>query len=276
MDMPLGFGWSAYYFTRDRDGYEENRIGTVFSFDKKFKDIYTVGTAFRLEGVKVDDIDKKFFFFAPEDILAVEGSNMLTSMKLSLARDTTDSFLMPSKGTRLETSWEQAGMMGGDFTFSKVMGQATYYKTLRTDIYDRKTVWSSNATAGYIGGDCPVFERFYGGGIGSIRGFEYRGISPRQWPSHTAVGGNSEFLVGNEIGFPLYSNNLRGVTFLDMGSVDDDFQLQTWRVTVGFGVRLVLDFFGPVPMAFDFGFPLLKGDNDDTQIFSFSLGATFK
>jgi outer membrane protein insertion porin family len=275
-DLPIAFGWSAYIFERDRDGYDENRYGTIFSFDKIFKKIYSVGTAFRVEGIDINDIDKHFFFFAPEDILDVQGSSFLTSAKLSLARDTTDSILMPTRGTRIEGSWEQAGAMGGDYEFSKLIAQATHYKTLRTDIYDRKTVWASNATAGYIIGDAPVFERFYGGGIGSIRGFKYRGISPRQWPSHTAVGADSEFLIGNEVSFPLVGKMLRGVTFVDMGSVDNGFSLSDWRIAPGFGIRLTLDFFGPVPMAFDFAFPISKGEDDETQIFSFSLGATFK
>jgi len=275
-DMPISFGWSAYLFQRNRDGYGENRVGTIFSLGKRFKDIYTVTSAFRFEGIKIDDIDKKFFFFAPEDILAVEGNSMLTSLRLGLTRDTTDSIVLPTKGTRLTASWEQAGLFGGDYSFSKIIGEGTYYKTLRTDVYDRKTVWGSNVTVGYIGGDAPTFERFYGGGIGSIRGFDYRGITPRQWPSHTGVGGNSQILVNNEVGFPLYGKTLRGVTFLDMGSVDDDFQIEAWRASIGFGVRLTLDFFGPIPMAFDFALPVSKASEDDTQIFSFSLGATFK
>jgi outer membrane protein insertion porin family len=275
-DMPVAFGLSAYLFERERDGYDEERLGTIFSFDKRFKKIYTAGVAFRLENVDISDIEKHYWFFAPEDVLEAKGSHYLSSVKFNVARDTTDSFLMPTKGTRLEASWEQAGLLGGEYTFAKLIGQATHYKTLRTDIYDRKTVWASNATVGYIGGDAPIFERFYGGGIGSIRGFEYRGVTPRQWPSHTGVGGNSEFLVGNEVSFPLVGKMLRGVAFVDMGSVDDDFAIKCWRVTPGIGVRLTLDFFGPVPMAFDLGFPMVKSDEDDTQVFSFSLGATFK
>jgi outer membrane protein insertion porin family len=275
-DMPVAFGLSAYLFKRDRDGYDEERLGTIFSFDKRIKKIYTAGVAFRLENVDITDIERHYWFFAPEDILDAKGSHYLSSVKFNVARDTTDSFLNPTKGTRYEASWEQAGLLGGEYTFAKLIGQATHYKTLRTDIYDRKTVLASNATVGYIGGDAPVFERFYGGGIGSIRGFDYRGVTPRQWPSNTGVGGNSEFLVGNEVSFPLVGKMLRGVAFVDMGSVDDDFAIQCWRVTPGIGVRLTLDFFGPVPMAFDLGFPMIKDGDDDTQIFSFSLGATFK
>jgi len=275
MDLPISLGVSAYLYERDRDGYRERRAGTSVSLSKRFKKVYAVEAALRLEGVKVDDIDRYWWFFAPEDILEVEGWNMLTSLKLSLVRDTTDSFFMPSRGSRMIASWEQAGLFGGDFDFSKLIGQVSFYKTLRTDTFDRKTIWASNVEIGYISGDVPVFERFYGGGIGSMRGFEFRGISPRQCPDETAVGGAFQLLVGNELSFPLIGKTLRGVTFLDMGTVEEDFGVTTWRAAAGFGIRLMIDFFGQVPMSFDFAWPFSKHENDDTQVFSFSLGATF-
>jgi len=36
-----------------------------------------------------------------------------------------------------------------------------------------------------------------------------------------------------------------------------------------------VDFFGPVPIVFDFGFPVIKGDGDRDQIFQFAFGASF-
>ena len=280
-DLPISLGWSGYIFERNRDGYKERRAGMIASLGKRFAEIYSLQGAFRFEGIDVRDIDDywllwPFLKVAPQDILDVEGSNFLTSFKLSLVRDTTDSFFMPTQGTRMETSWEQAGLFGGDFDFSKLIGQVTHYKTLRTDTFDRKTVWASNVELGYIGGDVPVFERFYGGGIGSIRGFEYRGISPRQDPSATAVGGRFETFIGNEVSFPLVGKSLRGVTFLDMGTVEEDVGVTEWRAAAGLGIRLTIDYFGPIPMAFDFAWPISTGGDDDTQVFSFSLGAMFK
>jgi len=276
MDLPLSLGWSAYLFDRDRDGYSERRAGTIVSFGKRFKKIYGAEAALRFEGVRVDDVDRFLFFFAPDDIEDVEGWNFLTTLKLSLVRDTTDSFFLPSRGTRMVASWEQAGLFGGDFSFSKILGSATFYRTLRTDTFDRKTIWASNFEVGYIGGGAPVFERFYGGGIGSIRGFNFRGISPRQCPGDTRIGGNFMTLVGNEISFPLVGKDIRGVTFLDMGTVEDSVSISKWRAAVGFGLRLTVDFFGPVPMAFDFAWPIARDPDDDTQVFSFSLGASFR
>ena len=48
-----------------------------------------------------------------------------------------------------------------------------------------------------------------------------------------------------------------------------------WRAAVGFGLRINVDFFGPIPIVLDFGFPIAKDDQDDTQIFNFSFGASF-
>ena len=68
---------------------------------------------------------------------------------------------------------------------------------------------------------------------------------------------------------------LRGVVFIDTGTVEEKFTFTSYRASAGVGVRWTVPFFGPIPISFDFGFPLNKDDDDDTQIFSFSLGWTF-
>jgi len=128
---------------------------------------------------------------------------------------------------------------------------------------------------GYITGDAPVFERFYAGGFGSMRGFAFRGISPREGIKKNRVGGDYILLTGGEYSFPLYGKTFRGVTFVDMGTVEADFGISSWRVAAGFGLRVQVDFFGPVPIVFDFGFPLIKTDRDNTQVFNFAFGASF-
>ena len=146
---------------------------------------------------------------------------------------------------------------------------------MRTDILDRKSVLAVRADAAYIVGDAPVFERYYAGGFGSLRGFAYRGVSPRSGIKENVVGGDFILLSGGEYSFPLYGKNFRGVTFVDMGTVEERLEITDWRVSVGFGLRIQVDFFGPVPIVFDFGFPLVKGDDDDTQVFNFAFGASF-
>ena len=110
------------------------------------------------------------------------------------------------------------------------------------------------------------------GGFGSIRGFRYRGISPRQGPDDDPVGGNFLFSGNLNLGFPLYGQSIRGVIFSDFGTVESDLEFGTIRTSVGFGFRFSFEGLGGIPIALDFGFPLNERPEDDEQVFSFSLG----
>ena len=65
------------------------------------------------------------------------------------------------------------------------------------------------------------------------------------------------------------------MAFIDSGTVTEDPGFDQYRVSVGFGVRLYIPQFGPAPLAFDFAFPVLKEDTDETQVFSFSAEIPF-
>jgi outer membrane protein insertion porin family len=165
--------------------------------------------------------------------------------------------------------------MGGSYFFSKITSDFVQHFTITTDEQDRKSVLSFRANVGQILGDAPVFERFYAGGIGSFRGFDFRGISPRDGLRHNRVGGDFMLLTGAEYSFPLFAKAVRGVTFLDMGTVERDFGINSWRVAVGAGIRLTLDIFGTVPMEFDVALPVAREDEDNDRIFSFFVGLPF-
>jgi len=272
MDKPIGFGTSLYLFERGRDGYDEERVGGNFSFDRRFEEGWLEGwigeIAFRMENVEVNDRDA----WAAEDIRDVDGSNFLTTVKLSLLHDTTDSRYEPTEGHRLRFSWEQAA---GDFYHAKTTGSYSQHWPVYEDEEGRKSVFTVRGRVGQILGDSPVFERFYAGSIGSMRGFDYRGVSPRDGIRDNRVGGEFMVLGGVEYSFPLYAEAIRGVFFSDMGTVEEDFGLSSWRASVGFGVRLTLQIFGTVPMEFDFAIPVVDEDEDDTRTFNFFIGLPF-
>lgn len=274
-DQRIRFDSSAYLFQRGRDGYDEQRLGLSLAlsrrFDGGFLDGWAIEGSTRFELIDIMDVD----VFAARQIREQCGDHTLATLKGAIVRDQTDSRLFPTEGYRLSFAWEQAGLLGGDFTFSKPSFSAAWYKTLQTDILDRKSVLAVRADVAYIFGDYPMFEAYYAGGFGSLRGFAYRGISPRNGVYKNAIGGNFIVLTGAEYSFPLYGQNLRGVTFVDMGTVEEGFGISAWRVAAGFGVRLQVDFFGPVPIVFDFGFPLIKQGDDNTQVFNFAFGASF-
>ena len=65
---------------------------------------------------------------------------------------------------------------------------------------------------------------------------------------------------------------LRGVVFVDTGTVEESVEIDTWRVSTGVGVRLLIPAMGDIPVMLDFGFPLVKDDQDDRRTFNFTLG----
>jgi outer membrane protein insertion porin family len=79
------------------------------------------------------------------------------------------------------------------------------------------------------------------------------------------------FFLGAEIEQPIIGDLIAVVGFIDTGTVDEDVSFSHYRVSVGTGIRVFLPFLAQAPLAFDFGFPLLKEDTDETRLFTFSI-----
>ena len=87
------------------------------------------------------------------------------------------------------------------------------------------------------------------------------------------VGGDFLFLNSLEYQVPIKAgDNLFLVGFVDSGTVESSVEFKDYRVSAGVGVRFVVPLLGPVPIALDFGFPIVKADADRDQVFSFWLG----
>lgn len=268
-DSPYSLTNEYYYRDRIRPNWRETRLGGRVSFGRRFGFQDTVGLTIRGEDVRIYDIDDKPLR-APE-VIDLNGHSFLTTYTLSYTRDTTDRGVLPSRGYTLRTAGEFAAPPG-DFDFIKLSVSWDQFFTLYEDLLDRRTILAVYADTGYIFGSAPFFERFYGGGIGSIRGFRFRGVSPRSGLEDDAVGGDFVLTLTGELSFPLAGEFLRGVVFVDTGTVERNFEINDYRVSAGAGVRLYLPFFGQTPFALDFGVPLVKNGQDQTQIISFSFG----
>jgi hypothetical protein len=87
------------------------------------------------------------------------------------------------------------------------------------------------------------------------------------------TGGDFLFLNSLEYQVPVKANDhLYLVAFLDSGTVERGIGIQDYRVSAGVGDRIIIPALGPVPIALDFGFPIERGPNDQTQVFSFWVG----
>lgn len=276
-DSDYSLGASAQILQRYYDDYDQNSIGTSMAVGRRFGDIWNGSIRAGVEQVTLDNIE----FGAPTAYFEDAGPSILTSVGLNLTRTTIGSMKRPGSGSRLELVVNQFGIFGGDYTFSKVSADYTVYFTLHEDFLGRRSTLRLNSKVGYIfGGDAPIYEKFYLGGR-SFRGFEFRTISPKGIrsdngePSDQPVGGDWQLFLGAQYEFPLFSDAFTGVIFLDTGTVTDSVGFDEYRVSIGAGIRLYIPQFGDVPIALDFGIPLLSEEGDQEQIFSFSAELPF-
>lgn len=282
---------SAFFYTRQRENWDEQRIGATAAIGRRFGDVWSASVRGRAEQVEVKNINKN----APVDVFAVDNAQLIPAIGLFVTRSTVDSRFFPTNGTRTEVGVEQ---VVGDFNFTKLSATWNGYLTLDEDFFGRRTVLSFRAELGYILGagtetvndalghpheisDVPLYERYYAGGHRSFRGFDFRGVGPRGIRNDTGklgddpVGGDWMFLVGPEYSFPIYDKFIRGVFFCDAGTVQQDVGFDQWRVSVGTGIRLSLPFFGQAPFAFDIAYPVVKQKGDQTRFFSFDIALPF-
>ncbi len=279
-DSPYSFRNSAYYFTEYYNTYDLNRLGDRVTLGRRITNHLEVTMAFRWETVNVNNItdvgpvgyNPNYPDAAPE-IFAQAGSHYLSSIKPAIVFNDTNSDIFPTRGIVAGVSMEQFGAMGGAYTFTKFNIFSTYYHTLYRDLFGRKTVLMLKNNLGFIPwGTSVFFERFFAGGIGSLRGYTWHGVTPRAGPLQTGIGGNFMDVATAEVNFPLYKNILRGVTFIDAGDVEPNVHLGSTVVDAGIGIRVVLPFFGKLPLGIDLAYPIHHNQNDHIEYISFALG----
>jgi len=264
-DSPYSLTLGAYYNERIYNEYTDTRLGTKISMARKLNRYWSISETLRLEDVGIHNVAS----FEPEIFQQADGSHFLGGLRTSVTRDSRDNFLRATEGSLLDISFEQCF---GDYTFQKAEIEGNKYFT----IYERadgsgRHVLAARTDLAWAGSETPFFERYYAGGYHSMRGFEFRGISPTI--DGYAVGGDFMFLNSLEYQIPILANDqLYGVFFVDSGTVESSVEIKDYRVAVGAGLRIVVPMLGPVPIALDLGFPIVKGPNDHEQVFSFWVG----
>ena len=275
------YSGSAEIFYRQRlyRAYDENRYGSRFTVGRRFGSLWTMSFPLRFEWVSLGDIDPD----APTDYFEFEDLRLINSLGVSLRRSSTDTVRNPTSGTSMQFGLTQFGLLG-DETFTEISAEAARYFKLEEDVLGRSTTLLLRTSAAYIPGDedvAPFFERQYLGGQ-SFRGFAFRGVSPVGIRNDTGelgddpIGGNWLFFAGAELNKPLFEELVSGVAFIDTGTVEPDLGFDSYRVSVGLGLRLHIEQLSNVPLAFDFGFPILKEDTDRERLFTFSLEVPFR
>lgn len=272
------YSGGAQFFLRDRDfdEFDEERAGARFNVGRRFGTRWRGNLTLRLESVELSDLQPD----RPTDVFAVADKNNIYGLQASLERTTIDSIVRPTRGSRTKVSVEQ---VIGDFEFTKFDARHTVFIPIREDYLGRPTVLSLSGQVGYIpqGNDeVPTYERFYLGGQ-SFRGFEFRTVSPKGFRNDNGqqtddpVGGSWLLFSSVEVQQPIYDELLGIVFFVDAGTVTDELEFDQWRVSIGTGIRLYIPQLSPAPLAFDFGFPIVKEDLDEKRLFTFTVDLPF-
>src|SRR4029077_15155606 len=121
------------------------------------------------------------------------------------------------------------------FNYPLLSLEANKYFTLheRADGSGRH-VLALRSQLSWAGTDTPVYDKFYAGGFRSMRGFEFRGISPNKFDifgNEYKVGGDFMFLNSLEYQIPLTAGDqIQFVTFIDTGTVESTVSINEYRV----------------------------------------------
>ena len=267
-DLPIGAGAAGYYFTRFYPDWSERRGGGRFSLGRQF------GTATYADvAVRAEDINFHGFRSpAPAQYLAAAGHSTLVSLRPTLRFDNRNSPFLATKGQYAEFSYEQGW---GTFTWSKfdAEGRAYFTTGTRPDGTGKRFI-TTRGHFGIASQSTPVYERFFAGNFGSLRGFQYRTISPKALGVPT---GGVLMAVGSlEYQFPWNaSDTVQQVFFTDFGTVEGDYRFNKIRVSVGTGIRLLIPQMGPIPLGFDLAFPVMHAEGDAIRYFNFSMSAMY-
>jgi outer membrane protein insertion porin family len=273
LDTRLSAGLDAYNWELEYIDYMKATQGGSLRLAYPLTDYTTVGASYRY-----DDSDVTLDRTTASAILRdLEGRTVTSSVGSYIRRDSRNRIFDPTEGSVNEMSVEFAGL-GGDSRFVRVIASSGWYFPLFWNI----TLFG-RGKVGYIepvaGGRLPLYERFYLGGMNSVRGFDYYTISPRTAEGEF-VGGNKMLLFNFELQFPIVRDaGLMGVVFYDAGNAFGlppenigGLDLFDLRDSAGAGFR----WFSPIgPLRIEWGRNLHPRPGEDTSNWEFAIGQMF-
>jgi outer membrane protein insertion porin family len=202
--------------------------------------------------------------------------SMAVPLTAGWARDSRDSALSPNSGRlqRAYAEWSAAG----EARYLRTTYQYQEFIPLNKQF---TVAFNADVGLGTAPGDrsFPVFKKFFGGGLGSVRGFEQGSLGPQD-ANGIAIGGSRKLNLNVEVlsPFPGSGNDrtLRAYTFMDVGGVagpdGKNENGNSLRSSVGVGISWV----SPVgPLRLAFAKPVKKYDGDKIQSMQFQIGTNF-
>lgn len=275
-DIPLSGTANIYRTSRDYDTYDKTSSGGGAGVSYPVYDFTRASLYYRYDVTDISEITED----ASDNIKELEGSNTTSAISTALSYDSRDRAFNTTQGQDHSLTYTYAGL-GGDIGFHKVVGELGWYvpvfKDLVTFLHGESGYVSE--TEGYI---LPDYEKFYLGGLNSVRGFDFQGIHIKGVNSEgeaTEEGGETYVQLNLELTYPLLKDlGIVGVVFYDTGNVyaaDENFDFGTLRQAAGYGIR----WYSPIgPIRIEGGHILdpREEDGEDSGVnWEFSMGGAF-
>src|SRR5688572_17870017 len=296
LNRKLALGVDLYHSELNyySDLYDFTQTGARLSLTKALPLNLIGSVSYTIENIGLDDVDEDAPF-----IIKLEPDNRLVSkVGASLAYDTRNSAVEPTRGQRTEVLGEVAGgAFGGEADFLKwevrstwffpgffeghvweVVGRAGVVEPFG-DSKDQVIIPPADTPADELNRDysfakVPLFDRFFLGGVTSLRGFKYRTVGPHI--ADEPVGGNSFYFGSVDYTIPIVER-LKFAIFYDIGNVmldPYDFDFKEFSDNWGVGIRLNIPRLGPLRL--DYGIPINYDEENvsGSGKFQFSVGFT--
>lgn len=263
----------AYASTIDSPAFDARTVALVTSYERRSTLLFqkpvswSIGLELVATGERPPEVDgnvepRETFYVA-----AIPGYAQI---------DTSDDLLDPTRGFRLgvRLSPEVSRNDGMQSFYLRSRVDASYYQSVGENV-----VLAGRLAYGAIPGtsieNIAPSRRFYSGGGGSVRGYGFREIGPRD-DAGDPTGGRSlvEAAIEARIRTGLFGGALSVVPFVDAGSVSQSItpDFDEVKFGAGLGVRYYTGF-GPIRL--DVGVPLNPGPDDNPVAVYVSLGQAF-
>ena len=248
--------------------------GATIRFGVPFSEYDTVffGVGIERTQIKGDTALPNNYFLYRERFGSTSTSVPIT---VGWSRDQRDSALVPTAGryTRLNLDWGIAG----DTRYLRANAQYQHYIPITkqfTLAFNAELGWGK----GLSGRSYPIFKNFYGGGLGTVRGFDQGSLGPVD-VTGAYLGGNRRVNINSELYLPVpgagNDRTLRLFTYVDVGNVWGEFEKVTagsLRASAGVG----LSWISPMgPLKLSYGTPIRKQPEDRMQRLQFQIGTAF-
>ncbi|MGF1548359.1 MAG: outer membrane protein assembly factor BamA [Thiotrichales bacterium] len=274
-------GFNAFYRKTDAaeadiSAYVANRWGVSVRYGVPLTEFDAFNFSLGYENTEISTTSQ-----TPTEILDFIQNNGDTYaeyvINAGLTHDTRDRTVFATKGNLQRLNLE-AAIPGSDLDYYKL----SYRNQILLPVTGR-IVFSAMGDIAYGDklrdtSDLPFFEKFYAGGISSVRGYRTNSLGPLSSTSDP-FGGNFRTLANMELLFPapfaIDNPSVRMGVFVDAGNVfatHDDFDSGELRTSAG----ISFEWLSPIgPLVFSYAKPLNDQPGDERQDFQFSIGAQF-